>query len=86
MRSRDLEGEIRAAQTATQSGVKELLSRHEAKVLSRLVSAYKARDLTPEDAKVGVAIISELRSIITDADRAVERGADALKQMTGTSR
>lgn len=80
MSAADLENVIAEAQMASQSGIRELLARHEAKVIARLVSAYRSKDgLTPEDAKVGVAVISELRLLGGDVERTIERGRRAVK-------
>lgn len=67
------------AQLAAQSGIRELLAGHEAKVVTRLVSAYRGGKLTPEDAKVGVAVISELRLLGGDIERKIERGRRAVQ-------
>lgn len=84
---RDLEADISAAQRASQSGIAELLSIQEAKVITRMVLEYRSGKLTPEQAKVGVAVISEFRTLVSDADRAMIRGADATTQMmTGAPR
>jgi hypothetical protein len=83
--ARDFEGELSAAQLAAQSGIKELLARHEAKVVSRLVSAHRSANLTPDDAKVGIAIIAELRTLAGDMDRTIERGRQAGEELTGVS-
>ena len=83
--ARDFEVELSAAQLAAQSGIKELLARHEAKVVNRLVSAHRAADLTPDDAKVGIAIIAELRTLAGDMDRTIERGRHAAEELTGAS-
>lgn len=81
-----MEADILAAQRASQSGVEELLRSHEAKVITKLVVAYRSQQLTADEAKIGVAVISELRTIVADVGRAIERGTEAVKQMTGTSR
>ncbi len=68
---------LSAAQRAAQSGIRELLTVHEAKVVTRLVRTYREGKLSPEDAKVGIAVISELRSLGGDVDRTIERGRRA---------
>jgi hypothetical protein len=83
--ARDFEAELSAAQLAAQSGIRELLARHEAKVITRLVSAHRSAALTPDDAKVGIAIISELRTLAGDMDRTIERGRVAGEELTGAS-
>jgi hypothetical protein len=82
MALRDPEREISDAQRAAQSGIQELLARHEAKVLARLVGTYRTGKLTPDEAKVGVAVISELRTLAGDVDRTIERGRIAGEQLT----
>lgn len=83
---RDLEADITAAQRASQSGITELLAIQEAKVLARLIAEYRSGKLTPENAKVGIAMIAEFRTLVSDADRAIDRGMHATQQMTGVSR
>lgn len=83
---RDVEAEIASAQQAAQSGIQELLARHEAKVVARLVGTYRTGKLTPEDAKVGIAVIAELRTLAGDVDRTVERGRIAGEELTKRSR
>jgi len=82
---RDFEAELSAAQLAAQSGIKELLAQHEAKVITRLVAAHRSANLTPDDAKVGIAIISELRTLAGNMDRTIERGRVAAEELTGAS-
>ena len=83
--ARDFEQELSAAQLAAQSGIRELLARHEAKVITRLVSTHRAGGLSPDDAKVGIAIIAELRTLAGDMDRTIERGRVAAEELTGAS-
>lgn len=83
---RDLEADISAAQRASQSGIAELLTIQEAKVLARLIAEYRSGKLTPENAKVGIAVIAEFRTLVADSDRAIDRGVYATQQLTGTSR
>lgn len=80
--ARDIDAEISAAQRAAQSGVRELLTRHEVKVITRMVTAYRSGTLTPLDAKIGVAVISELRILGGDVERDIERGRDAARHLT----
>lgn len=68
---------LSTAQLGAQSGIRELLALHEAKVMSRMIAKYRsAKGLSPEDAKLGVGIIAELRSLAGDVERGIERGAD----------
>jgi molybdopterin synthase catalytic subunit len=83
--ARDFEQELSAAQLAAQSGIRELLARHEAKVVSRLVTTHRSGALTPDEAKVGIAIIAELRTLAGDMDRTIERGRQAGEELTGAS-
>lgn len=79
---RDVERAIDDAQRASQSGIRELLARQEVRVLMRLVSAYRAGSLTPQDAMVGIGVISELRSLEGDVKRTIKRGTDAAADLT----
>jgi hypothetical protein len=81
--ARDFEAELARAQTAAQSGVRELLAAHEVKVIARLVGTHRAGTLTPENAKIGIAVIAELRTIAGDVDRVIERGRQAGEELTG---
>ena len=78
----DVEQAISSAQRAAQSGIRELLDRHESKVLVRMIAKYRSGELTPEDAKVGVAVISELRALGSDVKRDIEAGQRAAASLT----
>lgn len=80
--ARSVERDLGDAQRAAQSGIRELLARHEAKVITRMVTAYRSNKLTAEDAKVGVAVVSELRSLGGDVARDIERGRQAAESLT----
>lgn len=81
--TRTLEAQMDAGRVAAQSGLGKLLAVHESKVLNRMVSEYRSvKGLSPESALLGIGIIAELRSLAGSVDRAVERGADAGRQIT----
>ena len=74
---------LSAAQLAAQSGVRELLALHESKVLNKMIAEYRsAKGITPENAKVGLGIIAELRSLAGSVDRTIERGREAGAYLT----
>lgn len=82
MRHQDVERDITDAQRASQSGIRELLARHEAKVITRMIAAYRSHKLTPEDALVGLGIVSELRILGGDVERDISRGRDAAASLS----
>lgn len=74
---------IAAAQNAAQSGIRELLALHEAKVLTRMIAQYHSKEgISPENAKIGVAVIAELRSLAGSVNRTVERGTESARKLT----
>lgn len=85
MPRQDVETALSAGQRAAQSGIRELLARHEAKVIARMVTNYRNSKLTPEDAKVGIAVVSELRSIAGDVERDILAAQNAMRDLTQRS-
>ena len=76
------EYDIEASQEAAQSGIGKLLAVHEAKVLTRMIADYRSvKGLSPESAKIGIGVISELRALASAVTRTVERGRDAGKSL-----
>lgn len=71
------EDAIHAAQNAAQSGIRELLTQQESKILTRMILAYRSGKLTPENALVGVGVISEIRLLDSTTERTIERGRRA---------
>lgn len=75
--------EIEAAQRASQSGIRELLTKSEVKILNRMISQLNSKSgLSPEDAKLGVALIAELRSLAGYVNRTIERGTTVGHKLT----
>lgn len=78
-RANEFEEDIRSSQMAAQSGIRELLARHEAKVLKRAISEYRGGEMSGEAAKIAIAVIAELRLLGGDVERTIERGRTAVK-------
>lgn len=70
-------------QRFARSGGRELISLQEAKVLNRLIQQYRSKEgLSPQDALVGVAVLSELRAMLGVMDRAIGRGEEVIRKLT----
>lgn len=76
-----IEQAISDAQRAAQSGIRELLAEQESNILNRLISQFRTGDLSPEDAKIGIGVISEIRSLDAKTVRTINRGQSAAREL-----
>jgi hypothetical protein len=75
--------QIERAQAVAQSGALELVKSQEVRILNRLVGAHRsAAGLADRDAAIGIAVISELRSIANEMVNAVTQGTDAALKLS----
>lgn len=73
---------IDRAQGFAQSGAIELIRGQEVKIINRLVSAHHSAKLTDRDAAIGIAVIANIRTLISEMDSAVRQGVSAGKALT----
>jgi hypothetical protein len=55
----------------------------EQSILARLVGKYRGDQLTGDDARSGIATLTELRSLLSDLDRDVRKSEEAEKVVLG---
>lgn len=73
---------IERAQGFAQSGAIELIRAQEVKIINKLVSAHHSAKLTDRDAAVGIAVIANIRMMVSEMDSAVRQGVVAGKALT----
>lgn len=76
---------IERAQAVVQSGATGHLAAQERTILDRLIGAHRGATLTDREAAIGIAVISELRTVASKMNRDVLRGTDAAITLTGAT-
>lgn len=76
------EKRLNRVQMAARSDLAKLVYERECRIVDRLVSAYRGGTLKPEDILGGIAAISELRFMATDAMHDYMHAEDELSNLT----
>jgi len=82
-KSIDENADIAKAGKTAQVALSEMSGRiaeREKRIISRLVSEYRADSLTNDALRGGIGAIAELRSILSDMEREMKKGFEAMSE------
>lgn len=78
------EKRLARVQEASRIGLAHRMADREKKIIDRLVLSYRSNKLSSEMLFGGIATISELRSIINEAEHDIMQATDEVEQLTSS--